>query len=310
MGLAMISIVLYHFHAKTPILWVFNEIGYWGVDVFQFLSGFGCVFALKKYDTVSRFYNKRLLRILPTCLFVGLCIFIIDYNWTNSHGYVPIYARILSLHRWYIPLILTSYILSPFLYVLMDRYGWRALCMILLSCAILGCVISNGDIWRWRWIFFRIAPFAVGMFVSLYDFRVRALHVFVSILLFTIALVYLLLVWPQYYSKLPSEMFALPYSLSLPVIIAGICLVGDKLKNLWYYKTIELLGIYSLEIYLTHEVVVTGLSKFPCSQIIQFILLIMIVTPAVFVTKYGVNKLNSTLSPLLAHANKILKLNR
>lgn len=97
MGLAMISVVFYHFQANTIILWPFNTFGYWGVDVFQFLSGFGCVFALKKYNSVVRFYFKRALRILPTCLLVGFCIYLIDVNWKNAHGYVSTFARILSM---------------------------------------------------------------------------------------------------------------------------------------------------------------------------------------------------------------------
>lgn len=43
MGMAMMLIILYHCG-----VYPFKMFGYWGVDVFLFLSGFGIFFALKK----------------------------------------------------------------------------------------------------------------------------------------------------------------------------------------------------------------------------------------------------------------------
>lgn len=182
------------------------------------------------------------------------------------------------------------------------------MCVIIILCTIIGCITPNYGIWKWQWIFFRLTPFVVGMYVSYVDFRYKVMHVIFSISLFSIALVYQLIVWPQYLSALPSEIFVLPYSLSLPVLIAGTSSIVNKQINRWFYKTIELFGIYSLEIYLTHEVIISGLRIMPFSQIIQFIFLIVIVVPAVIFTKYGVSKINSVLSLLIIQTNKLLKI--
>lgn len=68
MGIAIISVLIYH-----AFCWIYNpigafNIGYFGVDIFLFLSGFGLSFSYEK-NKIRTFYNNRFLRIMPLYVF-------------------------------------------------------------------------------------------------------------------------------------------------------------------------------------------------------------------------------------------------
>jgi peptidoglycan/LPS O-acetylase OafA/YrhL len=71
MGLAAIWIVLYHSFSFDPgflgsILRFVKSIGYFGVDIFFFLSGLGLMMGwYKKRYSLKAFYMRRFLRIMP-----------------------------------------------------------------------------------------------------------------------------------------------------------------------------------------------------------------------------------------------------
>lgn len=291
MGIAMISIVLFHIQFQVSWMWPFNLLGYLGVDVFQFVSGFGCVYAIKKYSDVKSFYSRRLLRIIPTCLFVGLLVFLIDMvvGWEYIR-YASVVERLFSLHRWYIPLILISYALCPLFYKFIVKYELWAVIALLIGSAALGCIAPKIGIWKWPWFLFRLPPFIVGMYVGIYNVRLNWFHILCSLGAFVCAIAYLLVFWWMYFREWPTEMFAIPYSISLPFLIAGVCYLGKKIKKSILYKAIELLGVYSLEIYLFHEVVLSWLKMHFDSQLLQAALLLPLVIFSVIITKFCVGK--------------------
>lgn len=297
MGMAMISIILFHFQFQTQWMWPFNLLGYWGVDIFQFVSGFGCVYALKKSEFIQKFYYKRILRILPTCLFIGICVYVIDVciGWEFNRT-ASIVERLFSLHRWYILLILVSYALCPLFYRILNKYGWVSVIILMIGCAVLGCFVPRMGVWRWPWIFFRVPPFIVGMYVAISDFKVKIGYLVLASACFLLAVAYILVLWWAYFRHLPTDLFALPYSLSLPVLVGFICYIGGGLKRNLIYKTVELLGIYSLEIYLIHEVTLSWLKSHFNSQLVQFAILVPTVAIGVFVTKYSVGKVYALLT--------------
>lgn len=311
MGMAMISIVLFHIQFNVSWMWPFNLLGYLGVDVFQFVSGLGCTFALKKYNSVNGFYHRRLLRVVPTCLFVGVVVYLIDLviGWEFIR-YASVMERICSLNRWYIPLILLSYALCPLFYKLIAKYRYRELIVLLLlvGCAAVGCFVPKMGIWKWPWFLFRIPPFIVGMYVGMSNFKLRIWHIIGAIAAFFCAVSYLLVFWWAYFREWPTELFALPYSLSLPALVAGVCVLGKMLKNSAVYKLVELLGLYSLEIYLIHEVVLSGLRMTFDSQLLQAALLCPIVVIGVVITKYGVNGTMAQISRLYGYLSARLSM--
>lgn len=70
MGIAMILVVIYHaFSCVYNPIGVLN-IGYVGVDIFLFLSGFGLASSFEK-NKISNFYKNRFTRIYPI-YFIGV----------------------------------------------------------------------------------------------------------------------------------------------------------------------------------------------------------------------------------------------
>ena len=87
MGMAIIMILMYH-----AVCWTYNpfgiykdyNIGYVGVDVFMFLSGFGLVFSYKK-NSIWRFYYNRLKRVYPVYALAVIFAFVIIYKrWSGE----------------------------------------------------------------------------------------------------------------------------------------------------------------------------------------------------------------------------------
>lgn len=65
MGLAITLVVLYHLYAWCNYgFFDMFHYGYVGVDIFMFLSGYGCCFSYNKYSS-SVFYKRRFIRIYP-----------------------------------------------------------------------------------------------------------------------------------------------------------------------------------------------------------------------------------------------------
>lgn len=127
MGIAILWVMLYHLPTafpSFPLLHRIKDMGYGGVDIFMFLSGFGIFYSLKSSLSTKEFYQKRLIRILPYYLPIVLFFYLFLYY----KGEVEIGSILLnistlaywigstSLFDWYIPTILLFYLLSPLLY--------------------------------------------------------------------------------------------------------------------------------------------------------------------------------------------------
>ena len=71
MGIAILWIVLLHTLVFKPslsgnLLTFIKSIGYFSIDIFLFLSGFGLITGwVNKQYTITAFYKRRLLRIMP-----------------------------------------------------------------------------------------------------------------------------------------------------------------------------------------------------------------------------------------------------
>ena len=83
MGLASIWVALYHYTSELSvnILHYISIIGYGGVDIFLFLSGFGLTYGYKN-KSVGSFYLKRFLRIYPTFLIITFLDYFLKHNFS------------------------------------------------------------------------------------------------------------------------------------------------------------------------------------------------------------------------------------
>lgn len=93
MGFAMMSIMLFHqpFFYGNPFVDFFHLYGFWGVEVFLFVSGFGIVHSLKK-NSLAIYYTNRLKRLLPSCLLVGIGKYVlVQMGFVCFHMGVPLF---------------------------------------------------------------------------------------------------------------------------------------------------------------------------------------------------------------------------
>ena len=102
----------------------FKIIGYCGVDIFLLLSGLGLTFAIKK-DSLIKFYYRRLRRIVLPSLVVFVFLWKV-FGWSttefiqNASGYT-FYFKNAECTLWFIPAIVTLYLLFPFYYKVFNR---------------------------------------------------------------------------------------------------------------------------------------------------------------------------------------------
>lgn len=70
MAIATLLIMLFHLDIplSNNVLYFIRRYGFIGVDLFFLVSGMGCLYSYHKNSNKKVFYQKRILRILPTYL--------------------------------------------------------------------------------------------------------------------------------------------------------------------------------------------------------------------------------------------------
>ncbi len=137
MGLAIISIIVYHFTEDCfSYKYMFNGwiktyykyISAVGVDIFLMLSGLGLFYSMKKNDNTKEFYKKRYIKILIPYLVVAipsLIQFCIVYNQDIIYFFKELsFINILqegTRKYWYVFFICICYFIFPVLYKYINK---------------------------------------------------------------------------------------------------------------------------------------------------------------------------------------------
>lgn len=281
MGLAMVAVML--FHLKVP---GFEVCGHWGVDVFMFASGFGIYHALSKSTSISCFYKRRLVRIMPAAVIAGVAVALVNYFFNNiaSLDYELPYGfdYLLSasgLQLWFIRGILLLYLLSPLLYKLVGReFNVRKLILVtLLSQFTLFCfhysvryipeVVAPYYYATFCWTNLRFVAFFCGMLSAAYGSRYSISWIrygLLAFLLFVVAVVIRVLVdygeTPVFkYKFIIGVCKSLQYILIIPfimIICGGLGYLVSRTSRVGLsgvFSVLRWFGLYSLEIYVVHE---------------------------------------------------------
>ena len=273
MGLAMIAIIIFH-HGFTVIPGItafFSRFGLWGVDVFLFLSGFGCVYALKKYATTT-FYKKRLVRLLPACLVAGIVVVLINLHFGAERTEAPLWCRALSLHRWYIQAILICYVICPWAYIVIRRYKVFGLILLIIACLLASLFVPSVGFLKFSWIVGRIPVFLIGIYVAEYDLTMSWWQCIVSMLCLAAAVVLRL--------KGGIGIIQWPYLLApaIPLVCMALCRLKTIADKMNVSSVIEVFGACSLEIYLIHEYLYWALYKTEFPLGCKYMLFLLLVT--------------------------------
>jgi len=133
MGFAALWIFVFHLwlpvfgrYPKLSMIENFlQRIGFCGVDIFLFLSGIGMVYSIDKSRNLLLFYYKRVKRILFPFLLVAALRCALEHwpaaeFWKNISG-VNFYLRDIYSFLWFVPMIVTFYILFPLYYRVFTR---------------------------------------------------------------------------------------------------------------------------------------------------------------------------------------------
>ena len=122
----MLFVILFHVALdRGDPFYGLRRCGNVGVDIFLFLSGVGLWFAWTKTPSVSHFYRRRLIRILPTWLICSTAFYLPDYLGAQrfSKNVVDLLGDITinwdfwlhdELTFWYVPAIMLLYLIAPY----------------------------------------------------------------------------------------------------------------------------------------------------------------------------------------------------
>lgn len=137
MGFAILSIMFFHFPENTGIqLFDFvKSVGYGGVDIFLFLSGFGLYFSLSKPDVkLKTYYKNRFMRVLPEFWIALAFVFLINMDFSlhsiytficqaSTLGYWLSAFFDMPYMIWYISFIVVIYAIFPIFFMIYKKYG-------------------------------------------------------------------------------------------------------------------------------------------------------------------------------------------
>lgn len=278
MGIAIVCIMLYH---QTWVLngffmeWI-HLLGYIGVEIFLFLSGFGLVHSLSK-NKLNQFYRHRIKRILPACFIFGILKISFSFILAMPNK-SNIFFDLLGLSHWYIYAIVIYYLLSPMLYKIIKRFGWYPLIIVSIVSFLIVCVwkadIDAPYFIKYaRWILKRFPVFILGMTIALKPINWNLLTYLILGICFlglnVISLHFIIGVNANCLEPvniIEKIFYLIPNRTDIPdngrylfdmLSVFGLCLIfsfvsyiANKLHFLFIFNW---LGSYSLELYLCHQ---------------------------------------------------------
>ena len=163
MGLSAILIMAFHLNLIS--------IGNIGVDIFLLLSAMGCYFSLSKSSNIIKFYKKRALRILPSFILISGSLYIAHILFSQHDisiiTYLGLGVLFGDLTFWFIPLIITCYILAPFIFKLV-HYKYALVTILLLSTIFFILSVTLNFIFSRLPIFFLSMYFSKFIFISIF----------------------------------------------------------------------------------------------------------------------------------------------
>lgn len=100
-----------------------NQITRFSVPLFLFLSGLGLGISYKRDESYFKFIKKRVFKIIPPYILWGsLYLILIQKNYDyRNWGELFLKGDKVFYHLYYIPLIMTLYIIFPIFYPLFKR---------------------------------------------------------------------------------------------------------------------------------------------------------------------------------------------
>ncbi|HIU09442.1 MAG TPA: acyltransferase family protein, partial [Candidatus Limiplasma pullistercoris] len=148
-GAAILWVVFFHAQLGLGgLLYDVQKIGYGGVDMFLFLSGFGLYHSLSRDADAGRYLLRRERRLLPAYLpfcVVWLCVMLPLYDLGTVQSVrvaagnllmLGFFASTPAMINWYVSALALTLLAAPLVYGLMARSAQPRRCAVLLAAAI------------------------------------------------------------------------------------------------------------------------------------------------------------------------------
>ena len=179
MGVAMLMVIAYHFALHfgfyhSPLI-VRGDIG---VDIFFFLSGFGCGYSVNKHS-LKTFYANRIKRIIPIYLIIEVLTILGNYVFLDQHADTIDIYRLLSisfftnddLSVWYIHASMLFYLLTPFLMAIINKHGFKTVYYLMpcVAFAIYICTYLHHS--NLNLMFYRFISYVIGLICAQVVFK-------------------------------------------------------------------------------------------------------------------------------------------
>ena len=155
-GAAILWVVFFHAQLGLGgLLYDVQKIGYGGVDMFLFLSGFGLYHSLSRDADAGRYLLRRARRLLPAYLpfcAVWLCVMLPLYGLGTVQSVRVVAGNLLMLGffagtpamiNWYVSALALTLLAAPLVYGLMARASHPRRCAVLVAAACFAVVDST-----------------------------------------------------------------------------------------------------------------------------------------------------------------------
>lgn len=314
MGFAALWILF--FHVWRPIFWEHNFlfqiekfikiIGYYGVDIFFFLSGIGLTYSIKN-NNIWKFYYKRIKRVMLPFLIVAIILKIYN-NWSvvefiKRVSFYYFYTKSIYRLLWFIPAIVTLYAIFPLYYKVFQKVSHKTIFTSAIVIIITFILVAFNKYIRLDLYGFinRIPVFIVGILLGwkeqnediTYD-KSRYIT-YIIMLLFGLVMSYFIKMEGWYFLNgkfdlfLPNAFVAISISFLIPKLLDNISnfKIGKLIINGLSY-----IGIMSLEIYCVQECILNFSFKISVikndiiTNIISVIVIVILTTILYIVNKY------------------------
>ena len=292
MGVAAILVMMVHLWVSAEPLWSENIRRFCqnGVDIFLLLSGIGCYYSMSK-RTISDFYKRRVLRILPVYFTVSILygafqcyawdITIWDYFCNNS---LLSFFVLGVVKGWFIGAILVLYSITPLLYKLLQKNKaiyWTIFAAIIIISSQLYFYSIGDTLSTINELFFtRIPIYMLGLMAGDYiqqhedkEIKFSLSFIFISIGVLTL---FFLNSWFNPVNKMGMTHY-------ISILLAPILVIWlAKLFHRFECPVLKKIGSISLETYLVNEkitfilVVLMPITDYYLVNLFGFILTIIV----------------------------------
>lgn len=275
-GFAMLWIVFFHagFWVESAVILTFKNIGYGGVDICLFASGIGCYFSLEKDPEVLGFLKRRIRRLGPAYF----CFILPWLFWKRLRSGLPagaILGNLLGIQslvsweyhfNWYIGGLVVYYLAMPYLKGITDSCGR------LRQDVLAGLLLTAVGIPFWGTgtavvILSRLPVLYAGLVCGKFAKRGYVLKktdywtAGVLAAAGTAGLLYALEAFPELLWNW--GLYWYPFAMMVPGGCVFLSLLAEKLETVrslrWINGFLNLVGMYSFELYLVHVFLYEGL---------------------------------------------------